>query len=63
MKYYDITYQNTIIKNQERNRLVPADRIEIVNGELVYRYNSRFKFQIICLNVVSEIAVSEYKRG
>lgn len=63
MKYYDITYQNTIIKNQERNRLVPADRIEIVNGELVYRYNSRFKFQIISLNVVSEIAVSEYKRG
>lgn len=63
MKYYDIAYQNTIIKNQERNRLVPADRIEIVNGELVYRYNSRFKFQIISLNVVSEIAVSEYKRG
>ena len=63
MKYYDITYQNTIIKNQERNRLVPADRIEIVNGELVYRYNSRFKFQIISLNVVSEIAVSEYKMG
>jgi len=63
MKYYDIAYQNTIIKNQERNRLVPADRIEIVNGELVYRYNSRFKFQIISLNVVSEIAVSEYKMG
>lgn len=63
MKYYDITYQNTIIKNQERNRLVPTDRIEIVDGELVYRYNSRFKFKIISLSVVSESIVSEYKRG
>ena len=62
MKHYDVTYQNTILKSQERNRLVPADRIEIVDGELVYRYNSRFKFQILSLNVVSEIAVSEYKR-
>ena len=62
MKHYDVTYQNTILKSQERNRLVPADRIEIVDGELVYRYNSRFKFQVLSLNVVSEIVVSEYKR-
>ena len=62
MKHYNVTYQNTILKSQERNRLVPADRIEIVDGELVYRYNSRFKFQVLSLNVVSEIVVSEYKR-